>query len=686
MSATSLISAHGNVKRNRPKTWSAKGREGRQEFASVCLRVPSRPFADDPLPAGRCGVEGARRPVYSAAVWVQPKEGVRVAERSVERTVQSYKVLVGMEIHVQLSTASKMFTGAANGFGGEPNSQVDPVVLGLPGVLPVMNKTAVEYAIKVGLALGCQIAKHTKWDRKSYYYPDLPKNYQISQYDLPLCAEGEFDLALKDGTVRKVRIRRAHLEEDAGKLLHDAPGGYHIDGSIVDLNRAGTPLLEVVTEPDLSSGEEVAAFGQELQKLVQFLGVSHGQMQMGHMRFEPNINVHITDVPPAEKDAPELQLATAFDKAAGSSDAVLDRIQTVLLSGLTNEFRQLRLTLSATTVTMADLPPDLVRSWVAPDGHARAEIFPAGDADDNEVLRKFVSAVRKVAPDATGTPVSIQESSQTIVRAFLTAGILATVGITILLALTLRKVHDVLVALIPLLLAALFTLATTVIIGMPLNFANIIALPLLLGIGVAFDIYFVMNWRAGRPNPLQSGTARAIVFSTLTTASAFGSLILSSHPGTSEMGRLLSIEMFYTLACVLLIMPSLLGAPKHRPAPVRRLNGSRRIVSPSPPLAFRRRPGEAHQGHIIVDQRLAYPGAQQRRQFFTIPVMGHATADVRSVGICRVAVELVQPSGQMRDQRQQPLLGHRAAPGQSEDPGRSGPAWPVLPAGAAAAE
>ncbi len=212
-----------------------------------------------------------------------------------ERIVKSYRVLVGMEIHVQLATASKMFTGAANGFGGAPNSQVDPVILGLPGVLPVMNKKAVEYSIKAGLALGCKIAEHTKWDRKSYYYPDLPKNYQISQYDLPLCYEGEFDLTLKDGTVKNVRIRRAHLEEDAGKLLHDAPGGYHIDWSIVDLNRAGTPLLEIVTEPDLSSGEEVAAFGQELQKLVQFLGVSHAQMQMGHMRFEPNINVHITD-------------------------------------------------------------------------------------------------------------------------------------------------------------------------------------------------------------------------------------------------------------------------------------------------------------------------------------------------------------------------------------------------------
>jgi len=213
----------------------------------------------------------------------------------VARVCKSHRVLVGLEVHVQLCTASKMFTGAANGFGGEPNTQVDEQVLGLPGVLPVMNKRAVEYAIKAGLALGCRIAKQTKWDRKSYYYPDLPKNYQISQYDLPLCYEGEFELVRKDGSSVKIRIRRAHLEEDAGKLLHEAPGGYAIDFSIVDLNRAGTPLLEIVTEPDLTTPADVALFGQELQKIVQYLGVSLGQMQMGHMRFEPNINVHITD-------------------------------------------------------------------------------------------------------------------------------------------------------------------------------------------------------------------------------------------------------------------------------------------------------------------------------------------------------------------------------------------------------
>ena len=219
------------------------------------------------------------------------------------RKCVSHKVLVGLEIHVQLSTRSKMFTSAANTSASngvvdtppEPNTCVDPVILGLPGVLPVINKRAVESAIMTGLALGCEIAKFTKWDRKSYYYPDLPKNYQISQYDLPLCGAGTFVMADEFGKEMTIRIRRAHLEEDAGKLLHEAPGGYPIDYSIVDLNRAGTPLLEVVTEPDMTTAKQVAIFGQELQKLVQFLGVSHGQMQLGQMRFEPNINVHITD-------------------------------------------------------------------------------------------------------------------------------------------------------------------------------------------------------------------------------------------------------------------------------------------------------------------------------------------------------------------------------------------------------
>ena len=207
----------------------------------------------------------------------------------------SYKVLIGMEIHVQLGTKSKMFTGAANGahpehFNAPPNTIVDPVVLGMPGVLPVINKAAVEMAMMVGLALNCRIAEFTKWDRKSYYYPDLPKNYQISQYDLPLCGEGAIDLPLPDGSLKTIRIRRAHLEEDAGKLLHEG----HAEFSQVDLNRAGTPLLEIVTEPDLSSPEEARMFGEELRRICRYLGVTEGIMQQGHMRFEPNINLHIS--------------------------------------------------------------------------------------------------------------------------------------------------------------------------------------------------------------------------------------------------------------------------------------------------------------------------------------------------------------------------------------------------------
>jgi aspartyl-tRNA(Asn)/glutamyl-tRNA(Gln) amidotransferase subunit B len=202
----------------------------------------------------------------------------------------TYKVLIGMEVHVQLATHSKMFTGAASGFGGEPNSQVDPIILGLPGVLPVINKRAVEMAIMVGLALECEIAQFTKWDRKSYYYPDLPKNYQISQYDLPLCGVGVLDMPLPDGTIKRVNIRRAHLEEDAGKLGHEGSP----DVSHVDMNRAGTPLLEIVTEPDLQSPEEARIFGEELRRICRYLGVSQGIMQQGNMRFEPNINLHIT--------------------------------------------------------------------------------------------------------------------------------------------------------------------------------------------------------------------------------------------------------------------------------------------------------------------------------------------------------------------------------------------------------
>jgi len=199
-------------------------------------------------------------------------------------------LIVGMEIHVQLACRTKMFCGCKLAFNDPPNSNVCPVCLGLPGALPVMNATAYTYAVKTALALNCSIARFTKWDRKSYFYPDLPKNYQISQYDLPLSFDGAMDIPLEDGSSKRVRILRAHLEEDAGKNLHEG-----LAYSQVDLNRAGTPLLEIVTEPDLNTAAECRILAQELQRLVQFLGVSHANMQMGHMRFEPNINLHIVD-------------------------------------------------------------------------------------------------------------------------------------------------------------------------------------------------------------------------------------------------------------------------------------------------------------------------------------------------------------------------------------------------------
>jgi aspartyl-tRNA(Asn)/glutamyl-tRNA(Gln) amidotransferase subunit B len=200
-----------------------------------------------------------------------------------------YKVVVGLEIHVQLCTKSKMFCSCAVEFGLPPNSRVCPVCIGMPGVLPVMNKKAYEFAVLTALALNCKIARFTKWDRKSYYYPDLPKNYQISQYDLPLGFEGFIEIPLESGSSKKIRIRRTHLEEDAGKNLH--PSG---NFSQVDLNRTGTALLEIVTEPDMNSAAEVKSLAVELQKIVRYLGVSEADMQKGHMRFEPNVNLTIT--------------------------------------------------------------------------------------------------------------------------------------------------------------------------------------------------------------------------------------------------------------------------------------------------------------------------------------------------------------------------------------------------------
>jgi hopanoid biosynthesis associated RND transporter like protein HpnN len=256
------------------------------------------------------------------------------------------------------------------------------------------------------------------------------------------------------------------------------------------------------------------------------------------------------------------RLADGLSKLAGSNQATRDKAQNIFVSPLKIVFEQLKNTLQAAPVTLNTLPPELVAGWKAKDGLMRVEALPKGDPNDNDNLRKFADAVLAAEPTAIGGPVSILKSGDTVVRAFVHAGIWALLVISVLLWLALRRVTDVLLTLVPLLVAGAVTLEICVLIGLPLNFANIVALPLLLGIGVAFKIYYVTAWRSGRTNLLQTSLTRAIFFSALTTATAFGSLWLSSHPGTASMGKLLALSLVTTLAAVLLFQPALMGKPR----------------------------------------------------------------------------------------------------------------------------
>ncbi len=264
----------------------------------------------------------------------------------------------------------------------------------------------------------------------------------------------------------------------------------------------------------------------------------------------------------AGKDPTAARLEKALEAAQAKGPAVLPALKANLSDGVKRRLEDMRLALSAKKVSLDSIPDELKRDWVTADGRALVQVFPKGDARQNRVLRQFVAAVSPIAPEATGMPVTIQESAKTVIGAFVTAGAIAVVAIALLLLAVLRRIEDVALVLGPLLLAGLMTLATSVLLGMPLNYANIIALPLLIGVGVSFDVYFVMRWRAGASDLLQSSTARAILFSALTTGTAFGSLALSNHPGTSEMGKLLTIALIYTLFCTFVILPALLGLLK----------------------------------------------------------------------------------------------------------------------------
>jgi hopanoid biosynthesis associated RND transporter like protein HpnN len=256
------------------------------------------------------------------------------------------------------------------------------------------------------------------------------------------------------------------------------------------------------------------------------------------------------------------RLADALAKLAASDEATRNRAQAIFITPLKVVLEQLKNSLQAQPVSLQTLPPDLVSGWKAKDGLMRVEALPRGDPNDNDNLRKFAAAVLAAEPTAIGGPVSILKSGDTVVRAFVHAGIYALLVISLLLWITLRRITDVLLTLVPLLVAGAVTLEICVLIKLPLNFANIVAMPLLLGVGVAFKIYYVTAWRSGRTNLLQTSLTRAIFFSALTTATAFGSLWLSSHPGTSSMGKLLALSLVTTLAAVLLFQPALMGKPR----------------------------------------------------------------------------------------------------------------------------
>ena len=237
------------------------------------------------------------------------------------------EVVIGLEVHAQLLTQSKMFCGCTTAFGAAPNTQTCPVCLGMPGVLPVINRKAVEFAIRTGLALHCTVAPQNRFARKNYFYPDLPKGYQISQYELPICEHGWLDIG-QNGTAKRVRIRRAHLEEDAGKNLHEGIAG----ASHLDLNRAGTPLLEIVTEPDLGSPEEAIVYLKSLRDILVYLEVCDGNMEEGSLRCEPNLSLR----PAGSKELGtkvELKNINSFRFAKAAMEYEIKRQEKILSEG-----------------------------------------------------------------------------------------------------------------------------------------------------------------------------------------------------------------------------------------------------------------------------------------------------------------------------------------------------------------
>ncbi len=270
----------------------------------------------------------------------------------------------------------------------------------------------------------------------------------------------------------------------------------------------------------------------------------------------------------ANKEDPGAQSATRLagllSQLAKADPSARIRATVAIVEPLQFSLTQLRDELMAQHVSIDNIPPDLTSEWKSADGHYRAQILPKGDPDDTANVRNFVNAVLAAEPDATGPAIVLFEAGNTVVHAFVQSGIYALTAIALLLLIALRRIGDVLLTLVPLLLAGVVTLELCVILDLPLNFANIIALPVLLGVGVAFKIYYIVAWRAGKRALLQSSLTRAVVFSAMTTATAFGSLWLSNDPGLSSMGKMMALALACTMAAAVLFQPALMGPPREK--------------------------------------------------------------------------------------------------------------------------
>eukprot|EP00208_Stichococcus_sp_RCC1054_P008073 CAMPEP_0206151886 /NCGR_PEP_ID=MMETSP1473-20131121/39047_1 /ASSEMBLY_ACC=CAM_ASM_001109 /TAXON_ID=1461547 /ORGANISM="Stichococcus sp, Strain RCC1054" /LENGTH=579 /DNA_ID=CAMNT_0053549437 /DNA_START=226 /DNA_END=1969 /DNA_ORIENTATION=- len=320
----------------------------------------------------------AARSVIAHAAPVAPSPSVPTAETEVQ-----FEATIGIETHVQLATATKAFCNCANEYGSEPNTHICPVCMAHPGALPVVNDEMVRLAVTAGLGLNCAIAPQSKFDRKQYFYPDLPKGYQISQYDVPIAANGHIEVLLPDGSTQRVGITRAHLEEDAGKLMHEEGS----DHSLADYNRAGVPLLEIVSEPDMTSGAAAAAYGAEIRRIVRFLGVSNGNMQDGSMRCDVNVSVK----PVGRKQLGtkvEVKNMNSFSGIAKAIDYEIERQVTLIRAGRGDEV--------VSETRGWDENAQVTRGQRSKEGLADYRFFPEPDLPALSVTEQYLARVKEL--------------------------------------------------------------------------------------------------------------------------------------------------------------------------------------------------------------------------------------------------------------------------------------------------